>query len=46
MFAKDTKILIVDDMSIMRKLVRKYLTEMGLTNLTEAGNGADGCTEM
>ena len=46
MFAKETKILIVDDMSIMRKLVRKYLTEMGFTNLTEASNGAEGWTEM
>lgn len=39
MFPKDIKILIVDDMMTMRKLVAKSLTEMGFTNLTDADNG-------
>ncbi len=36
MFAPQTKILIVDDMMTMRKLVAKALTELGFTNLTDA----------
>lgn len=39
MFAPQTKILIVDDMMTMRKLVAKALTELGFTNLTDADNG-------
>jgi two-component system, chemotaxis family, chemotaxis protein CheY len=39
MFAPQTKILIVDDMMTMRKLVAKSLTELGFTNLTDADNG-------
>lgn len=39
MFAKDTKILIVDDMMTMRTLVSKTLKELGFTNITQAENG-------
>lgn len=46
MFSKETKILVVDDMSIMRKLVRKYLAEMGFQNVTEATNGLEAWTAL
>ncbi len=39
MFAADTKILVVDDMMTMRKIVKKTLMEMGYKNLTEADDG-------
>jgi two-component system chemotaxis response regulator CheY len=41
MFSPTTKILIVDDMSTMRKLVGKSLKELGFSNLTEAVDGED-----
>lgn len=41
MFAPTTKILIVDDMLTMRKLVAKLLRELGYQNLTEAKDGLD-----
>ncbi len=40
MFPADTKILVVDDMMTIRKLVKKALSEMGHINTTEAENGA------
>lgn len=40
MFDLDTRILIVDDMVTMRKLVAKSCREMGFTDLTEASDGA------
>lgn len=39
MFPADTNILIVDDMMTMRKLVKKALTELGFTRITDAENG-------
>lgn len=39
MFPNDTNILIVDDMMTMRKLVKKALTEIGFTQITDAENG-------
>ena len=36
MFTKDTRILIVDDMSMMRKLIKAQLRELGFTDVTEA----------
>jgi len=42
MFPADTNILVVDDMMTMRKLVKKALTEIGFSKLTEAENGAKG----
>lgn len=35
----DAKILVVDDMSTMRKIVRNMLTKMGHTNIEEAEDG-------
>lgn len=39
MFDLNTRILIVDDMMTMRKLVAKACKEIGFTDLTEAGDG-------
>jgi len=39
MFSPDTRILVVDDMMTMRKLVRKALTELGFSNIMEAPDG-------
>lgn len=40
MFDAKTKVLVVDDMSTMRKLVTKACNTMGLENITEAEDGA------
>jgi two-component system chemotaxis response regulator CheY len=40
MFDQKTKILIVDDMMTMRKLVKKSLSAMGFTDFDEAEDGA------
>lgn len=34
------KILVIDDMSTMRKIIIKMLTQMGFTNISEADDGA------
>lgn len=39
MFDPKTRVLIVDDMMTMRKLVGKILKEIGFTDLTEAADG-------
>ena len=39
MFSSKAKILIVDDMSTMRKLIKKSLAELGFTNVVEASDG-------
>lgn len=39
MFDPKTKILVVDDMSTMRKIVCKILREMGYTDIVEAADG-------
>ncbi len=39
MFAPTTRVLIVDDMSTMRKIVGKTCKELGFTDLTEAADG-------
>jgi len=41
MFDPGTKILIVDDMMTMRKLVAKSCKELGFSDLTEATDGAN-----
>lgn len=40
MFDLKTRVLIVDDMMTMRKLVGKVCKEIGFTDLTEASDGA------
>lgn len=42
MFKPETKILIVDDMTTMRKIVQKSLREMGFSNFVEAADGQKG----
>lgn len=39
MFALTTRVLIVDDMSTMRKIVKKVCTEIGFTDFSEAADG-------
>lgn len=34
------KIIVVDDMSTMRKIIKKMLNQIGFTNITEADDGA------
>jgi two-component system, chemotaxis family, chemotaxis protein CheY len=41
MFSLKTKVLIVDDMLTMRKIVSKVLREIGFTDITEATDGMD-----
>jgi two-component system chemotaxis response regulator CheY len=46
MFKPETKVLIVDDMMTMRKIVMKACREMGLTLLTEAADGQIAWAKM
>jgi two-component system chemotaxis response regulator CheY len=39
MFASTTRVLVVDDMMTMRKIVKKIGTEIGFTDITEATDG-------
>ncbi len=39
MFDANTKVLVVDDMSTMRKIVAKTCKELGLKEITEAADG-------
>ena len=41
MYSPDTRILVVDDMLTMRKIVCKTLKELGFSNFTEAKDGAE-----
>ena len=36
----DIKILVVDDMTTMRKIIKNMLAQIGFTNITEADDGA------
>jgi two-component system chemotaxis response regulator CheY len=36
---KDMKILVVDDFSTMRRIIKNLLVELGFTNITEADDG-------
>lgn len=42
MFANNTRILILDDMMTMRKIVMKTLKEIGFTDIQEADDGKKG----
>jgi two-component system chemotaxis response regulator CheY len=39
MFPPNTKFLVVDDYSTMRKIVKKILSDLGYTNIEEADDG-------
>lgn len=46
MFSPNTKVLIVDDMMTMRKIVAKSLKELGFTTFVEAADGALAWTKL
>lgn len=46
MLPQKAKILVVDDMSTMRKLIKKSLTELGYTEVVEAVDGEDAWTKI
>ena len=42
--SSSSKILVVDDFAVMRKMMRRILNEIGLINVTEACNGSEALT--
>ncbi len=42
----NTKFLVVDDFSTMRRIVRNLLKELGYSNVEEAEDGADGLSKL
>lgn len=46
MFDPNTRVLVVDDMSTMRKIVSKILREIGFVNISEAADGAQAWEEI
>ena len=42
----DMKILVVDDMSTMRRIVKNILKELGFSNIDEAENGSDALNKL
>ena len=43
---EERRVLVVDDYSIMRRIVRNLLTQIGFTNIDEAGDGASALDKM
>jgi two-component system chemotaxis response regulator CheY len=43
---EDTKFLVVDDFSTMRRIVRNLLKELGFLNVQEAEDGVDALTKL
>jgi len=46
MFAKDIRILVVDDMLTMRKIIKKNLVELGYINIAEGKDGSDALEKV
>lgn len=46
MFDLNTKVLVVDDMMAVRRLVRKWLTAIGFTNIEDAADGQLAWTKL
>ena len=46
MLISESKILIVDDMGTMRRVVGNYLRELGFGNIVEAGHGEEAWEKM
>jgi CheY-like chemotaxis protein len=46
MLSKDSKILVVDDMKMIRKSLIKYLRELGYEDVLEASNGAEAIAKI
>jgi two-component system chemotaxis response regulator CheY len=42
----EMKILVVDDMSTMRRIVKNILKELGFANIDEAENGSEALTKL
>ncbi len=40
------KVLVVDDMSTMRRIIKNVLKQIGFSNLVEAENGQDALTKL
>lgn len=43
---KNMKILVVDDFSTMRRIIRNLLKELGFTNVEEAEDGVNGLSKL
>lgn len=43
---RETRFLIVDDMSTMRKIIRTILAQLGYTNVDEAENGKEALAKL
>ncbi len=43
---KETRFLVVDDMSTMRKIIRTILAQLGYTNVDEAENGKEALAKL
>jgi len=46
MLAKDSKILVVDDMKMVRKSIIRYLHALGYDDVIEASNGAEAIAKI
>lgn len=46
MFGPETKVLVVDDMSTMRKLVKRGLSELGIKTVEEAADGVQAWAKL
>jgi two-component system chemotaxis response regulator CheY len=46
MVDKNMKILVVDDFSTMRRIIRNLLKELGFTNVEEAEDGVNGLSKL
>lgn len=46
MFEPNTRILVVDDFSTMRKIVKNVLKQLGYNNIEEAENGAEALQKL
>lgn len=46
MFPADTKVLVVDDMLTMRKIVSRHVKELGMNDITEADDGANAWPKL
>ncbi len=46
MFNPDMRILVVDDFSTMRKIVKNVLKQLGYSNIEEAENGAEALKKL
>ena len=46
MFDLNTRILVVDDFSTMRKIVKNVLKQLGYNNIEEAENGAEALAKL